>query len=310
MKIILATDGSQQSKAAVEEVASRPYPPNTEVRIVSAYERTPLITTLEPMGVSQEFYAKADHLAFKAAEDATEYGAKILRQKNPALAITTIVIEGSPKSVILEEVEAFGADLIVVGSHGYGMVERFLLGSISQAIALHAECSVEIVRSPKVMKILLAIDGSIQSEVAVDEIARQYFSADNEVRVISVVEDIYFPFVNPMSGVDMELYIQMQKDAQDGARATVEKASAKLQTGDESRQINVTTKILSGSPKSVILEEAEEFDADLIVVGSHGHGMIERFLLGSVSHAVALHAKCSVEIVRSPKTRKSENKEN
>ena len=72
MKIILATDGSEQSKAAVEEVASRPFPPNTEVRIVSAYERIPLITTLEPMGVSQEFYAKADNFALKAAEDATK----------------------------------------------------------------------------------------------------------------------------------------------------------------------------------------------------------------------------------------------
>jgi nucleotide-binding universal stress UspA family protein len=51
--------------------------------------------------------------------------------------------------VILEQSEAFGADLIVVGSHGLGNFERFLLGSVAQAVALHAKCSVEIVRSPK-----------------------------------------------------------------------------------------------------------------------------------------------------------------
>lgn len=62
--------------------------------------------------------------------------------------------------------------------------------------------------------------------------------------------------------------------------------------------MKITTEVLSGSPKRVILEEAEAFGADLIVVGSHGHGALERFLLGSVSQAVALHAKCSVEIVR------------
>ena len=56
------------------------------------------------------------------------------------------VASGSPKEVILDEADAFGADLIVVGSHGYGMVERFLLGSVSQAVALHAKCSVQIVR--------------------------------------------------------------------------------------------------------------------------------------------------------------------
>ena len=149
MKILLAIDGSEQSEAAVEEVAVRPFPPNTEVRIITAYELTALITNLEPMGVSHEFYAKADNFTIKAAEDVTENAAKILREKNPALTVTTVVIEGSPKSVILEEAEKFGADLIVVGSHGHGMVERFLLGSVSNAVALHAKSSVEIVRSPK-----------------------------------------------------------------------------------------------------------------------------------------------------------------
>ena len=306
MKIILAIDGSEQNKAAVEAVANRAFPPDTEVRIVTAYEMTPSITKLEPMGVSQGFYAKADNFVLKAAEDTTENAAKILHQKNPALTITTIVIEGSPKNVILEEADAFDADLIIVGSHGYGMVERFLLGSVSQAIALHAKCSVEIVRNPKVSKIILALDGSEKSEAAVDEIARQYFSADSEVRVISVVEPIYFPGVDPMSGVDMELYVQIEKNAQKVAQVTVEKATAKLQAFKESSQFKVTTKVLSGSPKSVILEEAEAFGSDLIVVGSHGYGMIERFLLGSVSQAVALHAKCSVEIVRSPKKQTSE----
>ena len=146
MKILLATDGTAHSKAAVEEVANRPFPLKTEVRIVSAYERTPLITTLEPMGVSQEYYAQADRYALKAAENTIENAAKILRKKNPTLTITTVVIEGSPKSVILEEAETFGADLIVVGSHGAGAVERFLLGSVSHAVSLHAKCSVEIVR--------------------------------------------------------------------------------------------------------------------------------------------------------------------
>jgi nucleotide-binding universal stress UspA family protein len=55
---------------------------------------------------------------------------------------------------------------------------------------------------------------------------------------------------------------------------------------------------LLDGPKSIIMDEAEKWGADLIVVGSHGHRGIERFLLGSVSEGVALHAKCSVEVIR------------
>ena len=146
MRILLATDGSAHSKVTAEKVANRPYPPNTEVRIISAYQKTPLLTYMGPMGVSQEYYAKIDRHTLKAAEKITKNAAEILHKKNPALTITTTVIDGSPKSVILKEAERFGADLIVVGSHGSGAVKRFLLGSVSQAVALHAKCSVEIVR--------------------------------------------------------------------------------------------------------------------------------------------------------------------
>ena len=152
------------------------------------------------------------------------------------------------------------------------------------------------------MRILLAIDGSEHSEAAVDEIARQHFPADSEVRVISVVEPPYFPGTFPGEGMSMSLYAEMEKVARELALAAVEKAAAKLRTDEGSRQLNVTTEVISGSPKRMILEEAEAFGADLIVVGSHGHGMLERFLLGSVSQAVALHARCSVEIVRRLKT--------
>jgi len=161
------------------------------------------------------------------------------------------------------------------------------------------------------MRILLAIDGSEHSEAAVEEVARRHFSADSEVRVISVVEPatlLYGQGVNMSLGVNPSLYVEVEKTARERARAAVEKAAAKLRADEGSRQLNVTTEVISGSPKQLILEEAESFGADLIVVGSHGQGMLERFLLGSVSQAVALHARCSVEIVRSPKTQTSESK--
>lgn len=152
------------------------------------------------------------------------------------------------------------------------------------------------------MKVLLATDGSKHSEAAVDEIVHRHFPADAEVRVISVVELPSSPVAVPWAGVDFN--DEMEQSARELARAAVDKAAAKLREGDEAGKPKVTTEVLSGSPKQVILEEAETFGADLIVVGSHGHGAIERFLLGSVSQAISLHAKCSVQIVRISKTQR------
>ena len=147
------------------------------------------------------------------------------------------------------------------------------------------------------MRILLATDGSEHRGAAIDETVRQRSPADSEVRVISVIEPVR---MYPLEGMDVKLYEEIENRARERASVAVEKAAVKLRGGDESRKLNVTTKVLSGPPKRVILEEAETFGADLIIVGSHGNGALERFLLGSVSQAVALHAKCSVEIVRHP----------
>ncbi|MEO6229871.1 MAG: universal stress protein [Ferruginibacter sp.] len=148
MKILLATDGSDYNNLAVKEFAGRLFAPDTEVRIISAFENAGIImSTAAPMGGLAGYYDEVDNVAKRSAEDAVKSAADLLEKQHPALLITTTVINGSPKHVILNEAKEFGADLIVVGSHGRGALERFLLGSVSQAVALHANCSVEIVRN-------------------------------------------------------------------------------------------------------------------------------------------------------------------
>lgn len=144
--ILLATDGSIYSKAATEEVARMSFPHNTVVRIIYIYEKARLISSMGPMGVMEEYYYETDRDSVKVGEHAIANASKILLKQNQELTITSAVIEGIPKSAILDEAEKIEADLIIVGSHGYGAIKRFLLGSVSQAVALHAKCSVLIVR--------------------------------------------------------------------------------------------------------------------------------------------------------------------
>jgi len=148
------------------------------------------------------------------------------------------------------------------------------------------------------MRIVLATDGSEYGDAAVDEIAQRPFPKGTEVRVLSVFEVPTFPIAVPWAGVDFDDEVQKQAQAQ--ARKTVKTAERKLRAGKEGAKLKVATKVVGGSPKQAILDEAEAFKADLIVLGSHGGGRIERFLLGSVSLAVVTHANCSVEIVRRP----------
>lgn len=136
MKILLAVDGSHFGLAAADAVASRPWPPGTIVRIVHVNESASEPTEVNPARIRSPFppppYAIEKALG---------------RLEGHQLKLEAKILAGRPKSAILDEARDWGADLIVVGSHGMSGIERFVLGSVSQAVASHARCSVEIVRA-------------------------------------------------------------------------------------------------------------------------------------------------------------------
>ena len=149
MKILLAVDGSQCSDAAIEEIINRPWPPHSEVKIITAVE-TPIMigVGLEPWPAN--YYEELQKTALEAAKTVMD---KSLRKLNEApdktLKFSHEIIGGPPNQVIVEEAESWGADLILMGSRGLGAWNRLLLGSVSSAVVHHAKCSVEIVRVAK-----------------------------------------------------------------------------------------------------------------------------------------------------------------
>jgi len=215
--------------------------------------------------------------------------------------IESEAIIGDAREVILDEASRWKADLIVLGSRGLGGFKRFLLGSVAIGVVTHASCSARIVRGhatqsgETAIKILLAVDGSLCSLLAANAVAQRPWPDGSSVRIVHVTErPRVLPQVKPplLEGV----LAQMQKTASDA----IDKAMAQF-TAYAGDRIGVGSEILHGNPKTVILDEAEKWGADLIVLGSHGMSAIERFLLGSVSLAVTMHAKCSVEVFRQPR---------
>jgi nucleotide-binding universal stress UspA family protein len=149
MKILLATDGSATSQEAVLALCRLiDLQAKAEVQVVSVAER-PAPLTVAPFGVLVEHYNELEKIADARALENSELAAAALREKRTDLTVRTSVLFGSPAQAIVEMAQEWAADLIVVGSHGYGLWQRVLLGSVSQAVVSHAPCSVLVVRQPK-----------------------------------------------------------------------------------------------------------------------------------------------------------------
>lgn len=149
MKLLLAIDGSTFSHAAIREVGLRPWPPGTEVRVVTV--DGPLGDSTLSIGRRMDTGGSAyDELVRCQREEANgnlDKAAASLRQLAPHLAVSAALLEGSPKEEIVNEARRWVADLVVVGSQGRGAVKSLFLGSVSLAIVLNAPCSVLVVRA-------------------------------------------------------------------------------------------------------------------------------------------------------------------
>ena len=145
MKILLAVDGSASSDEAIAEIGRRPWPEQTQVKLVTAVE-TPVMVGMEPWAAGPLYVHDVQAVSSAANAVLEDSLTKLKAAAGSRLKITGEVIPGSPQQVIVEEAERWGADLIVMGSRGLGAWNRLLLGSVSNAVVHHAKCSVEIVR--------------------------------------------------------------------------------------------------------------------------------------------------------------------
>lgn len=154
------------------------------------------------------------------------------------------------------------------------------------------------------MKILIATDGSGASRSVIEAACETIKKPeDAKVKIISVVEPVGPMGTEPFA-ISAEYYAQVNRAGREQANKTVEEAETKLKEIC-SNLAEVTSEVLLGNAGRAIVENADEWSADLIVVGSHGYGFWSRALLGSVSNSVVHHAPCSVLVVREREEGKS-----
>jgi nucleotide-binding universal stress UspA family protein len=290
MKVLLAIDTSPASQIALEEVAARPWPVGSSFEVISIIEPSHAAAT--PEGA---------HQLVRHVEATAENATVCLRSKGWE-ANGGAMVDNDPKIIIIDRARTIHADLVVVGSHARSTLGRFLLGSVALTVLRHAPCSVEIVRAkagrkedPQAFKVLLATDGSECSTLAASSIAERPWPAGAAIRTLSAAE-ITLPARSAL------LELPFLASAIENARAegitrsrNAVAAAKKILSG---AIVTVSEPSAEDGAKNAILTEAAEWGADLIVLGSHGRHGFDRFQLGSVSEAVAMHAQCSVEITR------------
>jgi nucleotide-binding universal stress UspA family protein len=290
MKILLAWDGSSSSDAVIREAVARPWPEKTEFLVVTALD--PFFFTHAPLLLEE---------AKKSTLEALEQQAKQL-EKAGWNTRSQAVLE-NPRHGLPRAADEWCADLLLVGSHGRGAIGRLLVGSTAQAVLRHARCSVEVVRNSGEqketagaggMQVLIPTDGSELAMRALRSVAEMPWPKGSEFRVLSSPEFPVlageYPYYAP------EQVAQLARAGETHAKEAVARGLEALTKAGLRTVIEVTE--AKDSPAHAILSAAEGRKTDLIVMGSHGRRGFDRIVLGSVSETVALHAKCSVELVR------------
>lgn len=311
MKVLIAYDGSESADIAIDALQRAGLPArDVEALVVSVGEvwlpppEVPddTLPVPDPPGLKEARERAARVIA--EAEQLAQRGSKRVQQIFPGWQVDHDVRNGSPGFELLNCAREWQADLIVVGSHGYTALGRFVLGSVSQKVLTEASTLVHVGRSSPGTgrsgeRILVGVDGSKGALAAVRAVAKRYWTEGSEIRIV-VADDVMrgnpiWLLIPPIR----EFVKEMEAEERTQAEQFAISAAKELREGLGDGKVTVSSVVLSGDPKRVLINHAEEFGADCIFTGATGFSnRLERVILGSVSAAVAARAQCSVEVVR------------
>lgn len=294
MKILLAVDGSEPSLTAVSLVTALPLPAGSAVEVMTAIADVPEIFGPWPASAPIQTPAELDR-AFAQVRARLDEIAAVLAGEGRI--VSTLVRRGRPASEIVMEADRFEADLIVVGARGHSPIERLLIGSVSSEVVDQAHCPVLVARTPRFARVLLATDGSTDGSAAAAFLGTSRIFGEPAVKVVSVVDPgmPWWSGISPVDGaVAADAYTSALEAATQHARDVASSTAASL--GAEHVVVEATPR--GGEVGSTIVAEATDWQADIVVLGTRGRGLLHRALVGSTSRDVLHHASMSVLIVR------------
>ena len=311
MKILIGYDGSECADAALDDLTHAGLSPDAEAQILSVAEvwlPPPPPSTYEIIEQAREAKSPAElernyAKLCPAAKEALALAARArerVQTNFPNWKVTADSSCGSAAWELVSKADHWKPDLIVVGSHGRTALGRFVLGSVSQRVLTEAFCSVRIARGRvgepnSRVRIVVGTDGSPASDLALEAVAGRNWPPQSEVMVVLVDDPLAPEFLGKLIPPLGETIEEDRREEKKWVEEISERSADLLRAA----AIKVTCVVKEGDPKRELCKAAEEWGADCIFLGSTGFSnRFERFILGSVSAAVAARAHCSVEVVR------------
>ncbi|MBS1794729.1 MAG: universal stress protein [Acidobacteria bacterium] len=311
MKLLFAYDGSECSEAAIEDLVRAGLPAEGQALVLTVAEVwlpppglkanvTGIRLDAETSQIIRNHLIKAEKAVEEARLQAIRAGER-LQSILPEWKISGEASYGSPAWEILTRADKFRPDLIVAGSHGRSALGRLLTGSVSQKILTEANCSVRIARNghgeaePRPARLVVGFDGSTGADAAVKAVTARSWPSGTVVRMIAAAD----PLTPSLIGKLVVPIAQIVEEVNETEHRWLEKKAERALRALRRKGLEASFQVFAGHPKQVLVHETKNWGADCVFVGANAFGSrMERFLIGSVSAAVAAHAPCSVEIVR------------
>ncbi|TQS26735.1 universal stress protein [Microbispora sp. KK1-11] len=215
--------------------------------------------------------------------------AERVRAEAPRVPVDTAILAGDPRSALVEA--AVDADLLVLGNHGLGGFRGLLLGSVAYGVAGRAPCDVVVVRevpSAPRPEIVVGIDGSPACAKVLDFAFAEAALRGTGLRAVHAYSPLeagggFAPLPDDFD--DEKVEVRMIREALAGRR-------------ERYPDVKVVEEAVRGHPVDVLRHASAS--ADLLVIGSRGHGEFMGLVLGSVCQAMLHYARCPMVVVRAP----------
>lgn len=296
-KVLLATDGSEEAGFAARAAVELCKTTGSELHVVHVGPAVPHVGDMGPVFLDPQTEQAAQKSFDEESQKQLDAEVKQVGELGGSVAGAHLKSAVHPADQIIRLAEDLGVRTIVIGSRGRGGVRRALMGSVSEDVVRHAHCPVLVVRRDGGQtlfpaRIVVAVDGSRESDAAARMAAELSEPAGSELYVVHAGPTAHLPYQYPYLAENVESYYE---EAKEEARKFLEGQAGKIRAQTNAP---VHTSLRIGSPEKEIVELADEFDAGLVILGSRGLGSIRRAMMGGVSDSVVRHSHCPVLVVR------------